>query len=95
MDETKFRAILHEEFAVQRKKTLSSISEAIGYDLRDPEELKNIRKDLWMVRTTRLRSDRFKATGERIFFVFFWGTVGLALLAGTFTLLKEKLVGVS
>ena len=91
MDEDKFRKIIHEELAKQRQDIFRSLGEAIGYDLGDPEVLKAIRKDLWMVRNTRLRSERFTAVGERMFFVFFWGSLGTALLAGVWVLLKEKL----
>jgi len=93
ISEEKFKEILHRELDLQRKEIFSHISEAVGYDIGDPEELKDIRKDLWMIRSTRLRSERFKATGERIFFIFFWGTVLSALLAGAVALLKNKLLG--
>ena len=88
------RLIIHEEMEAQRKEIFRYISDAIGYDVGDPDELRNIRKDLWMIRTTRLRSERFKATGERIFFMFFWGIILSSMVAGAFVLLKEKLFGV-
>ncbi|MCK5600426.1 hypothetical protein KAR91_01050 [Candidatus Pacearchaeota archaeon] len=89
----KFREILHEELDEQRKQIFRYISDAVGYDVGDPEELKDIRKDLWMIRTTRLRSERFKATGERIFFIFFWGSILSSLIAGIGVLIKNKVLG--
>ena len=91
MDEARFREILHEELETQRQDIFRTLGDAVGYDLGDPDELKHIRKDLWMLRTTRQRSERWKATGERIFFIFFWGGVFSALGVGFWTIAKSKL----
>lgn len=93
MDEAKFRAILHDELAKQREDIFRAMGDAIGYDLGDPEVLKDLRKDLWMIRSTRQRSERFRATGEKLFFVFFWGGVLTALGAGAISIIKSKIMG--
>lgn len=91
LTEDRLKTIIREELDNQRREVFKHIGDAIGYDVGDPDELKRIRKDLYMVRATRLRSERFKAVGERVFFMFFWGTLLSALIAGGVSLFRDKL----
>jgi len=91
MEEETFSRILDDALGKQLEDIFSRLGNAVGYDLGDEEEVKNIRKDLWMLRATRQRSERFKAIGEKIFFMFFWGTIGSAFVYGGIVMLKEKL----
>lgn len=76
------QSIVEEALDKQRREIFTRIGEVIGYDVGDTSEMKELRKDLWMLRKTRLRSERFQAIGEKMFATFFWGTLGIGLLTG-------------
>lgn len=79
--------------SAQRRELFRVMGDATGYDLGNPEHVQEVRKDLYMVRKTRQRSERFQAAGEKVFFMMFWGGLASALIYGGIELIRRKLGG--
>lgn len=84
---------VEEALTAQRKELFRTMGDATGYDLGNPDHVQEVRKDFYMVRKTRQRSERFQAAGEKVFFMMFWGGLASALIYGGIELFKKKLGG--
>ena len=67
------------------------MGEFVGYDLGNPEHLREFRDDLGLLRKARKRSERFSANTEKFFTISLYGGIASLVIGGALYFVSQKL----
>ena len=82
--------IIDEALDKQRGEIFGRISDVIGYDVGDKDEMKELRKDLFALRKIRLRGEEFQSAGRKAIFLAIWTGLIVAFSTGMWSLIADK-----